>query len=772
MKTQRNQLEILSPAGNAECARAALNAGADALYLGYGRFSARAAAENFSGGEMKSVIDEAHLFGAKVYVAMNTLVKDDETEDFIRTLCAVWGMGADAVILQDLFLGKAIKKAYPQIVLHLSTQAGVCNANGASLAKEYGFSRVILARETPIKEIEKIAEIIETEAFVQGALCTCFSGQCYFSSFAGGNSGNRGRCKQPCRKKYVYNRTEKAGTNAANAEKTYALSLSDLCVGEDVFTLAEIGVKSFKIEGRMRSKEYVAAATEYYDALLRGAEDVKLQTAFSDLKRAYNRGNYTKGLAFGQDKRLLSPYVQGHIGEKAGVVKVINGKYFVESRFSFRKGDAFKILRDKSEVGGAAFLSSAPRGFYVSSAVRLKNGDGVFVTTDTASDARVLSVKKTIPLPLEIAINKEEYGVAKSGTLCVTSAEKAQTATGDGLTEEDIKECFKKTDGLPFSPKFVSVQTDGAFMPKSKLNAFRRSFYEAAVRERTETANEEPSAESFLRTASPNAANAKGTQGAAGKIAVIARRFTGAETGVDIAIAKPQNYAELKQTPQIAAELFGAFTGGKYLYYPAYAVSETEEAIAAAIRFSGGEYGVYGENYAAVAFARKLGCKLFLGGGANVTNAVAAREISGVSALTGYVLSKETDSARQRKIADATAAQAFVLCAGGVKVMDLCYCPFNKTCGVCDRRGFYTLTDENSRVFPVRRYPDGTGECRFEIYNCADLVSGGVSGAGKLLDFTGKEELLPRAAALAASAEEQKRVFLKYTSGHTKNDVI
>ncbi|MGN1062542.1 MAG: peptidase U32 family protein, partial [Candidatus Scatosoma sp.] len=309
MKTQRNQLEILSPAGNAECARAALNAGADALYLGYGRFSARAAAENFSGGEMKSVIDEAHLFGAKVYVAMNTLVKDDETEDFIRTLCAVWGMGADAVILQDLFLGKAIKKAYPQIVLHLSTQAGVCNANGASLAKEYGFSRVILARETPIKEIEKIAEIIETEAFVQGALCTCFSGQCYFSSFAGGNSGNRGRCKQPCRKKYVYNRTEKAGTNAANAEKTYALSLSDLCVGEDVFTLAEIGVKSFKIEGRMRSKEYVAAATEYYDALLRGAEGVKLQTAFSDLKRAYNRGNYTKGLAFGQDKRLLSPYV-------------------------------------------------------------------------------------------------------------------------------------------------------------------------------------------------------------------------------------------------------------------------------------------------------------------------------------------------------------------------------------------------------------------------------------------------------------------------------
>ncbi|MGN1061984.1 MAG: DUF3656 domain-containing protein [Candidatus Scatosoma sp.] len=396
----------------------------------------------------------------------------------------------------------------------------------------------------------------------------------------------------------------------------------------------------------------------------------------------------------------------------------------------------------------------------------------MFVTTDTASNARVLSVKKTLPLPLEITVNSEEYCVAKSGAIGVTSAEKAQKATGGGLTEEDIKECFKKTDGLPFSPQFVSVQTDGAFMPKSKLNAFRRMFYDAVVRERTETPGVEPCAESFMRSAAINGANADGTQRAAGKIAVIARRFTGEETGVDIAIAKPQNYAELIKTPQVAAGLFGAFTGEKYLYYPAYAVSETEEAIAAAIRFSGGAYGVYGENYAAVSFARKLGCKLFLGGGANVTNTAAAREISGVSALTGYVLSKEIDSARQQTIANATAAQAFVLRAGGIKVMDLCYCPFGKTCGVCDRRGFYTLTDENSRVFPVRRYRDGTGECRFEIYNCADLVSGGISGAGALFDFTGKEELLPRAAALAASEEEQKRVFLKYTSGHTKNDVI
>ena len=253
---------------------------------------------------------------------------------------------------------------------------------------------------------------------------------------------------------------------------------------------------------------------------------------------------------------------------------------------------------------------------------------------------------------------------------------------------------------------------------------------------------------------------------------MIARKFTGEEKGVDIAIAKPWDYSELLKYPERAAELFGGFQGEKYLYYPAYAVSETEEAIAAAIRFSNGEYGVYGENYSAAAFSQKLGCKLFLGVGANVTNAVAAREICGIPVLCGYTLSKEIDESEQLSIANATAAQPFALIAGGIKLMDLCYCPFGKTCGVCDKRDFYKLTDEDSRAFPVRRYLDGKGECRFEVFNCADLVSEENNGVGALFDFTGKEELLPRAAIIAQSEEEQKRTFAKYTFGHAKNSVI
>ena len=162
--------EILAPAGDKNSAYAAINSGADAIYLGLKQFSARSSAQNFDSRELKEIIDYAALFGVRVHVAMNTLVKQDEVEGFIAAVKEAWSLGADAIIMQDLFLGRAVHKSCPEIVLHLSTQAGVCNEYGASLAKEFGFSRVILARETALEDIKKITKIIETEVFVQGAL--------------------------------------------------------------------------------------------------------------------------------------------------------------------------------------------------------------------------------------------------------------------------------------------------------------------------------------------------------------------------------------------------------------------------------------------------------------------------------------------------------------------------------------------------------------------------------------------------------------------------
>ena len=725
-------LEILAPAGNAECANAAINSGANAIYLGFAQFSARQGADNFQTEELETLLKKARLLGVKVYVAMNTLIKDEEIDDFLKTLLCVWNLGVDAIILQDIFLGKKIKETYPEICLHLSTQAGVCDEYGASLAKNYGFSRVILARETPLSEIEKITKIIETEAFVQGALCTAYSGQCYFSSFAGGNSGNRGRCKQPCRKRYFYNRN-------GNTEYTYALSLSDLSVGEKIEKYIQAGVTSFKIEGRMRRAEYVAAATRYYRELIDG---VISKSALSDLKRTYNRGNYTQGLAFGQDKRLLSTAIQGHIGEKVGTVKVVNGKYLVESSFAPSIGDAFKILRDSKEVGGAVYEKTVARGFSVQSKTRLKNGDGVFLTTDTATNNRLLSSTKTRTISLCLDFQENGYAKISGGGAWVQSEETLQSATSQPLTKADLITCFSKTDGLPLEVQFEKIEITGnIFIPKSKLNALRRQFFDCL----TKTDRKEIE-EKQIQSQIPTGTNQK--------TAVIASSFSGVKT--DIAILKCRDFEQLDK----------AFLQGnheKYIYCPAFTSYQDKQAIARAIK----EYsldGVYAENYGAVAFANEISCKLFAGTGFNIFNQIALGELCKESVLSYYAISKETTEYQAEKLAG---AKAFALTAGDIKLMELCYCPFGKTCKACDKKEIYSLTDENGRVFPVRRYVGADGNCRFEVYNCANLVGRGVKHAGKLFDFS-----LGKAIDTNLDEQAQKKAFGAYTSGHTKKGVL
>lgn len=733
-------LELLAPAGNMECAEAAILSGADAIYLGLDTFSARQSAGNFDGAALCAVLEKAHFCGVKVFVAMNTLVKDGEIESFFENLLFAWNAGADAIILQDIFLGKIIHEKYPEIVLHLSTQAGVCNLFGAKFAKECGFSRVILARETPLKEIQKITEIIETEVFVQGALCTSFSGQCYFSSFAGGNSGNRGRCKQPCRKLYAYNRN-------GNTEKNYALSLSDLCVGEDIEKLINAGVVSFKIEGRMRRAEYVGAAVRYYRILLDQKQGK--EGALSDLKRTYNRGNYTKGLAFGQDKRFLSTAIQGHIGEKVGVVKVVNGKFFVESKFTPKQGDAFKILREGKEVGGASFSKVEGRGFTLFSKHRLKNGDGVFITTDTAVNSRVLQGERNGKIFLNLSFSLGERALVEGEGVCVYSEDMLQPAANRPLTEEELKTCFMKTDGLPVEVAFESIQINGEiFIPKSQLNALRRSFYAALSEKiikngRIQYGYKPVEMPVFV--------------GKNEKTAVIADDFSNVET--DIAVYKPSDFN---------APIPESFTKGnfeKYLYLPAFLTEADMQTLYE--KAKGAIDGVYIENYGGIAFAKERNLKIFAGTGLNLINKCSINAFLKEENAAYYAISKEVNTQEGNALAG---ENAFVLSAGNIKIMELCYCPFGKTCGVCDKKEVYTLTDENGRAFPVRRYLAAGGGCRFEVYNCADLVGLGLKNAGRLLDLTLVKD--KQAAAKALTEEEQKEIYENHTSGHFKRGVL
>ncbi len=723
--------ELLAPAGNTEAAKIAIYTGADAVYLGLKSFSARDAAENFDRESLKEIIAFAHFFSRKVYVALNTVVKEGEISDFFRAAEEALSLGADALILQDMYLGSLIKKSFPEARLHLSTQAGVCNAMGAELAKELGFSRVIAARETPIKDLSEISKIIECEAFVQGALCTCYSGQCYFSSFVGRNSGNRGRCKQPCRKLYSWDR-EGYDTPA------YRLSLSDLCMGEDIQKLIDAGVMSLKIEGRLRRPEYVAAAVKYYRDILDGGNFPYDLDNIHNLMRTYNRGDYTKGMTFGQDKNLISSEVQGHMGDYVGLVEIIGGRPVCRTREYFEKGDAFKIIRRTKEVGGAVFGERTKAGFTLKSSADLKRGDEVLVTTDVSLNRRLMKTKIENPVSFSVRMHPGEKARVELGGVVTYSDEILEEAKGCPLTDRDVLDCFEKSGAYPFLISFEDIDVGNVFMPISRLNALRRKSFEAFW---TKVVSGEEKEVKINAEYEP-------LRGRNGKVAVIAENLSGVKA--DIGILKPKSYAEIDEN------LWREFSGEKYLFLPPYLTGEEVERITPLISPFDGVYadGVYG-----IELAKRLGKCLFAGTGFNVTN-------SADVALCGakYIaLSKELTAKEAEEI---SAENTFYLTAGAIKLMDLVYCPFRRNCQSCDKKEWYTLTDEAGRKFAVRRYEAST--CRFELFNCDDLVCEN-NFTGQLFDCTkGKA---PETLA-AKDAEGLKEIYKKHTGGHSSRPVL
>ena len=264
--------EILAPAGNLESFYSAINNGADAVYLGLDDFNARGNIENFNLENIEDVIKHAHLFGVKVYLTLNILFDDSEIANILNIVSKLLKFSVDAFIVQDLGLAYCIKKKFPNAVLHASTQMGICNLEGAKFVQSFGFSRVVLARETSLQEIKRIHQNcdIEIEYFVQGALCVSYSGNCYISSLSSGASGNRGKCKQFCRLPYTL-------TSGKEKREGYFLSAKDFCMLDRLQELAEAGVISFKIEGRARRAGYVGEAVAVYREALDGERNLIAQ---------------------------------------------------------------------------------------------------------------------------------------------------------------------------------------------------------------------------------------------------------------------------------------------------------------------------------------------------------------------------------------------------------------------------------------------------------------------------------------------------------------
>lgn len=318
--------EVLAPAGSFQTFKAAIEAGADAVYVGGSSFGARAYADNFTEEELLEAIDYAHLRGKKVYLTVNTLLKNKEiNDDLYDYLLPFYLKGLDAVLVQDFGALSYIHKAFPDLPIHTSTQMTVTGIEGGRLLQSYGVTRVVMARETSLAEMKKIHEAtgMELEAFVHGALCYCYSGQCLFSSLLGGRSGNRGRCAQPCRLAY----TVMDENHKELLKDSYILSMKDMCGIRDINELKEAGVYSLKIEGRMKRPEYAAGVVSFYRKYVDSLKPVS-DSDYNKLKSLGNRCGFTDKYYFDHNAKDMITYEKPNFAvEDEDFVSRISARY-------------------------------------------------------------------------------------------------------------------------------------------------------------------------------------------------------------------------------------------------------------------------------------------------------------------------------------------------------------------------------------------------------------------------------------------------------------
>ncbi len=328
-KLDYNNIELLSPAGSFECAKVAVEAGADAIYMGGAKFGARAFAKSVEENSIAKSIEYVKNNGRKFYLTVNTLFKQKELKEVFLFLDDIVSVGVDAFIVQDLGVAMMLKDKYPDVELHASTQMMITSSKAINLVKSLGFTQVVLARELSIKEIKaikkEVGDDIKLEAFVHGSMCYCYSGACLMSSFIGGESGNRGRCKGPCRLPYHLNLGTgyiigKKGTlfNSAKSNTPYILSMKDMCALNSLQGLINAGVTSFKIEGRMRQADYVAGVTKtyrkYLDTIIKDNQTAKVDnnnlTIGANL-RSPRKGELCEADIEKDEKYLLELYNKG-----------------------------------------------------------------------------------------------------------------------------------------------------------------------------------------------------------------------------------------------------------------------------------------------------------------------------------------------------------------------------------------------------------------------------------------------------------------------------
>lgn len=483
--------ELLSPVGNRECLYAAIHNGADAIYLGGKSFGARKFAGNFNNEELKEAIDYAHLYGVKVYVTVNIIVYNDEVKELLEYVDYLYNIGADALIMQDIGMISLVRKRYPDLEINASTQIHNHNNDATKLLKELGIKKVVLDRELSLKEIEALDNTIEKEVFIHGALCNSYSGCCLFSSMNGGRSGNRGECVQSCRLPYKLFKNDKY----IDTPNKYLLSTKELNTTNRFEELMKSSVKSFKIEGRMKSPAYVGYITRVYRRLMENYYNKKTleltEEERDNLKILFNR-EFTNGYLF--NDRVMNIKSSNHQGLEIGKVLEVTSKkikiklsknLYQEDGIRFKKSNlgmiANMIYNDKDFLVNKA---SSGDIIYLDNKIDLKEKDILVKTSSAYLEKEILSVEeKKVPIKINILNNKIEFIDDLNNKVSTTID--ILPAVNRPTTEEEIKEKITRLGNTPFKEDSVNINIpDNIFISMKLLNEARRFLVDKLIKER------------------------------------------------------------------------------------------------------------------------------------------------------------------------------------------------------------------------------------------------------------------------------------------------
>ena len=503
----KDRVEILAPAGSMECLKAAIAAGADAVYTGGALFGARAYAHNLTEEELLEAIDYVHLHGRRLYLTVNTLIKDREMEkQMYDYLLPYYRQGLDAVIVQDIGLFRFIRKHFPDLPIHASTQMTLTGVDGAKFLEKEGAQRIVTSRELSMAEVKKIADEteLEIESFVHGALCYCYSGQCLFSSFIGGRSGNRGQCAQPCRLLY---RTPEA------KRPQYLLSLKDICTLELIPEMIESGIYSFKIEGRMKKPEYAAAVAfqyrKYADLYLKYYEECpaeedpaayamkKYRVREEDrqmLLDLYNRGGFHTGYYHTQNGReMISLNRPNHAGVPAVKVLAKKGRNVTAKALTdLYPQDIIELpmRKGREKADNYTCKDAVRKGMNVQIPVFADTPfkrDEIWMRTrnstliDTLREEFVNGkIKERICGTFRLYPQEKATLTVKCRDAEITVAgEKAQEALSQPMSRERIEKQLRKTGNTEFEFSFLKAEIgEKVFLPMQSLNELRREALE------------------------------------------------------------------------------------------------------------------------------------------------------------------------------------------------------------------------------------------------------------------------------------------------------